>query len=173
MLPSPFIFCLAIFSFFGLHVGIYVLYVVIVFKKVYHLVYRGALLRSHVFQVVGYARKLGSRNLETVFLQVFLYVSKAFRIAIYRNLSSFVINIVIVLYAVVYEVENELSREMLSGKLEDGASIYLSMKDGKVAVAYDYQFPFRDDLPLVVLSRQKDFSLDKEMFYVCRSAFRQ
>ncbi len=33
------------------------------------------------------------------------------------------------------EVENELSREMLSGKLEDGASIHLSMKDGKVAVA--------------------------------------
>ena len=33
------------------------------------------------------------------------------------------------------EVENELSRQMLSGRLSDGASIHLSMKDGKVAVA--------------------------------------
>ncbi len=33
------------------------------------------------------------------------------------------------------EVENELSRSLLSGKLSDGASIHLSMVDGKVAVS--------------------------------------
>ena len=33
------------------------------------------------------------------------------------------------------EVENELSRSLLSGKLTDGASIHLSMVDGKVAVS--------------------------------------
>ena len=33
------------------------------------------------------------------------------------------------------EVENELSRSLLSGKLADGASIHLSMVDGKVAVS--------------------------------------
>ena len=33
------------------------------------------------------------------------------------------------------EVENELSKEMLSGKLQDGASIHLTMENGKVVVA--------------------------------------
>ena len=33
------------------------------------------------------------------------------------------------------EVENELSREMLSGKLTEGSSVHLSMKDGRVSVS--------------------------------------
>ena len=33
------------------------------------------------------------------------------------------------------EVENELSREMLSGKLTEGSSFHLSMKDGRVSVS--------------------------------------